>query len=280
MRAIVSPACAAWRCTGSMTPSATSSRPRRQSTRNSPRPASHADVRGQRRHGGSRVAAKRALRAHREVIAAEPDHGRALGYGAAFSRFSARPTAPRNGSSAVRCSIRTTRSCTSLHVRAGRLGDYGRGARSAGRFIDNRRPDAAWFDNDTDPIHCATSRVHRAHPRGQGAGRPRRGVCMRSNDRVTATAIGRSGPRSAQRCDHRADTADSLAAAHTTISPRCRQRSRARALSGRIEVALEHIASSRRWRGGRRAPAGKLAFEPVGNAFKSRSRTRSSARTQ
>ena len=71
---------------------------------------------------GARDAAKRALARIERVIAAEPDHGRALGYGAALLATSGNGSEPRSGSSAARWSTRTTPSCistSSVRSRAG-----------------------------------------------------------------------------------------------------------------------------------------------------------------
>ena len=82
-KATASPACAAWHCTVSTTRSVTSRRPP-PSVETEFTAASFAvqcyEAKGD--YAGSRAAAKRALARVEKVIAAEPDHGRALGYGA------------------------------------------------------------------------------------------------------------------------------------------------------------------------------------------------------
>jgi adenylate cyclase len=112
-------------------------------------------------HAGSREAAKRALARIEKVIAAEPDHGRALGYGAGVLAILGE--ADRTKEWIERGALLDPNN-TILHFNfvcaLARLGEADAAVDLIAKFIDKASPGMLmWFDNDTDldPL--------RGHPR-------------------------------------------------------------------------------------------------------------------
>jgi adenylate cyclase len=100
----------------------------------------------------ARVAAKRALARIEKVIAAEPDHGRALGYGAGVLAILGE--ADRTKEWIERGALLDPNN-TILHFNftcaLTRLGEYDAALDLLSRFIDKASPGMLlWFDNDTD----------------------------------------------------------------------------------------------------------------------------------
>ena len=101
---------------------------------------------------GARAAAKKALARIEKVIAAEPDHGRALGYGAGVLAILGE--ADRTKEWIERGSLLEPNN-TILHFNftcaLARLGERDAAVELIGRFIDKASPGMLlWFDNDTD----------------------------------------------------------------------------------------------------------------------------------
>src|SRR6187401_2659460 len=103
-------------------------------------------------YAGAREAAKHALARIEKVIAAEPDHGRALGYGAGVLAILGE--ADRTKEWIERGALLDPNN-TILHFNftcaLARLGELDAAVDLMGRFIDKASPGLLlWFDNDTD----------------------------------------------------------------------------------------------------------------------------------